>query len=168
MVKYLCGRGDLGFCFSSSVSSVGEIICCLDKMVFEANECVLEQRFVVVKGRWLEDKGSEGLICVYAPTDDNDRVSFLDALVQFVSCWDCQKFVIFGDFNVVLYLEESEKLMVMIQRQRILFFSLNLWSFRIYCMLGCCTPFLEVGRVEHGVDWIDFLLETGSLVGRKR
>lgn len=75
-------------------------------MIFKASECVSEQRLVAVKVQWKDVNGPHGLICVYAPPDGNDSVSFFDYLIQFVGQLDCGSFVIFGDFNMVLYFDE--------------------------------------------------------------
>lgn len=71
-----------------------------------ASKCVSEHRFVVVKGQWINSCGLEGLVCVYAPMDKSERSGFSDTLVQFIGQWECQNFVIFGDFNSVLNSEE--------------------------------------------------------------
>lgn len=39
-------------------------MCCLDKAVFNDSDCVTEQRFVAVKGHWVDGDGLEGLVCV--------------------------------------------------------------------------------------------------------
>lgn len=101
-INHLCGRGDWGFSFSAAVSSAVRIICCWDKKMFEASECVFKQRFVAVKGRCHDNTGPQGLICVYAPTDDNDRRTLFDYLYRFVMQWDYDDYTIFGDFNVVM------------------------------------------------------------------
>lgn len=72
----------------------------------EASECVSKKRFGIVEGCWLDNKGLNGLICVYGPTDGNDIVAFLDDWAKFVSLWDCRNFVIFGDFNAILFSKE--------------------------------------------------------------
>lgn len=43
------------------------------KYLSRFSECVVEQRFVAVKGQWMGDIGPEGMICVYASTESRER-----------------------------------------------------------------------------------------------
>lgn len=54
LVNQIRGQGEWGFCFLGSVGSAGGILCCWDKVVFEASECVVEQRFIAIKGIWVD------------------------------------------------------------------------------------------------------------------
>lgn len=65
-----------GFAFSPSIGSAGGVMCCWDKTIFYVSECVIEWRFVAMKGQWLDGASPEGLVSVYAPMDGNDRVDF--------------------------------------------------------------------------------------------
>lgn len=57
------------------VGSAGGVLCCWDKDVFEASECVWNQKFVAVKGHWADLAGPEGFVCVYNLMDKSEGVS---------------------------------------------------------------------------------------------
>lgn len=67
-----------------SLGAIGGILCCWEKDIYVALECVSENRFVAVKGQWVDSSGLVGLECVYAPTNRLERLGFLDNLVQFI------------------------------------------------------------------------------------
>lgn len=84
LVNQVCGLGNWGLLFSDAVESVGGILCYWDKLMFEVKDCVVEQWFVAIKGCWVDNGCSEGLICIYAPTDGKERKSLFEDLTRFV------------------------------------------------------------------------------------
>lgn len=44
----------------------------------------MEQRFITIKGRLVDDVGPEGLICVYAPIEGRERTTIFLEFTQFV------------------------------------------------------------------------------------
>lgn len=63
-------------------------------------------RFVAVKGQWAVEVGPEATICVYTPNDGIERAPLSGNIVAFVNQWGCQNYVICGDINTVLCLDE--------------------------------------------------------------
>lgn len=66
------------------------------------SECVVDQRFIAVKGQWVGLIRPDELICVYAPTDQSERVGFFGTLAQFIDQWDCHNYVLYSDFNTII------------------------------------------------------------------
>lgn len=116
----------------------------------------------------MNEKGPDGLICVYGPTDSRDRATFFQFVVQFISLWGCNNFSTFGDFNVVLYLEE---------RLGINRYGAALEEFISFVdsvelqdlpLVGSKFTFFKVDQAVPRANWIYFLLETlvqGGLKG---
>lgn len=88
VVRQLCGNGNWDFVYSTSLDTTGGKLYCWDKSVFQADECMYEQRFIIVKGRWASLRGPEGLICVYAPNDLQGRKDLFTKLTYFIGQWD--------------------------------------------------------------------------------
>lgn len=81
VVSYICGRRDWGFSFSVVE---GGILFANGKRMFEAIDCVSEQRFIAMKGRWLDNVEAGGMICMYVPMDCSERKSFFEYLSRLV------------------------------------------------------------------------------------
>lgn len=65
-----------------------------------------ESRFVAVRGSWIVGDGPLGFICIYAPNKPLERQSFFHNLISFVHNWECSDFIVFSNFNSILYDEE--------------------------------------------------------------
>lgn len=73
-------------------------MCSWDKSVFTTLEWVVDQSFIAIKGLWVGLLGPDELICIYAPTDQGERIGFFETLAQFIDRWDCHNFILFGGF----------------------------------------------------------------------
>lgn len=59
-------------------------------------------RIVAIKGYCIASEGPEGIICIYAPNNLEERVFSFHNLISFIDGWGSRDFVIFGNFNFVL------------------------------------------------------------------
>lgn len=75
-ITQLTGWQDVGYASSPSVQQVRGIICCWSVSRFRETSRVCYPRLITVKRRWISRYGHKGIICLYAPTDHFDRVSF--------------------------------------------------------------------------------------------
>lgn len=75
----------MGFAFSPSVESARGIICVWDSTRFIEVSILCYSRFIVVKGSWIVENELVGFICIYAPNNHLERVSFLESLISFVN-----------------------------------------------------------------------------------
>lgn len=44
-----------------------------------------EQRFIAMRGRWIDLRGPEGVVCMYSPTDKSERVVFFELINHFIN-----------------------------------------------------------------------------------
>lgn len=55
-----------------------EVLCTVGiKSIFVASDCVVDHRFIAIKGQWVGSAGPEGLICIYAPMHQGESFAFL-------------------------------------------------------------------------------------------
>lgn len=76
LVNQIYGRGDWGFGFSAFRGLVEGILYCWDKIVFEVTNCMLDQRFIVIKGGqwvggWCSVRGFDLCVCAHREQGEN-------------------------------------------------------------------------------------------------
>lgn len=62
-----------------------------------------QPRMVAVKESWSAMNDPEGYLCIYAPNNLNDRVTFFSNVISFILNWECCDYLIYRDFNSVLH-----------------------------------------------------------------
>lgn len=126
--------------FLASIGVAGGILSCWDKNVFTITDYVVEQRFVDIKGQWVGLVEPDGVICVYALTDQGERVIIVETLAKFIGQRDCHNFVLFEDFNVVLTSTERCGVHGFGSASNEIVFWLIHLDFKIFHLLGQILP----------------------------
>lgn len=83
LTSQLVGFQYMGYAFSPFIKLVRGILCVWNCARFLELARVCQPIFIAVKGSWVAGEGPQGLICLYAPNDQSDRLTFFDFFYLF-------------------------------------------------------------------------------------
>ncbi|GJU66160.1 RNA-directed DNA polymerase, eukaryota [Tanacetum coccineum] len=104
-VRSLWLKPFVDFVFSSSDRASAGLITLWDSRSFSMEHKVVDRDFIGIIGSWLGISSKVGLINIYAPQANSQKVVLWDAIKNLINSTDAI-WILFGDFNVVHSVEE--------------------------------------------------------------
>ncbi|XP_071712590.1 uncharacterized protein [Rutidosis leptorrhynchoides] len=105
-VSILWGSDEFGFIQKEMVGKSGGMLLIWDTNEFVAEQNVINEFYIAVKGKWKGRDDDTFIVNVYGPQDDANKMKMWASLENFVGAYDAA-WVLCGDFNEVR--EQSER-----------------------------------------------------------
>lgn len=94
------------FSFSLAVDSPRGLIYCWNYVFFIESSRLCHPKFLAIKCSWATEGGLERIICLCSLTILSERVVSFETITAFLQNWESNDFIIFEDFNSVMYEDE--------------------------------------------------------------
>ena len=98
-------QSNIGSVYSEAVGSAGGLLCMWDDRCFQLSSSLVNERFILLKGKFIGYDLTFNFINLYGPNEENERVLFWNELAALKINND-ELWCYVGDFNAVLCADE--------------------------------------------------------------